>query len=351
MPRSALGGACRVPGCGARCTFGKPFCEEHVEHMPAAAAIAAVERRRVTEELAAGRGQPPPADGPLARDVLAALTWLGGGPLGAGVLGREAGFRNERGLEAVGRALEAVGKIRVGRTERGSVTLELVDKPPIDVEVLDLEPACKPAPQGSITPPATSPAAEVEKDEPAIAPAPATPVKEPAEPEKDEVEVVKQKTGGRPRGEWVALKPEDIVKWREEHDVSVGKLAEALGVSPTSVKNWETDAVVATLEKQTEIAALLELDGLEGTAPAPKKKAAAPRPVGPRPAVSKALTETNGNGTHAPADRDVKPANVPDLVGLLGIDFEGMGRLLAAALLRQLAAQLEQAAAAVERGE
>lgn len=63
--------------------------------------------------------------------------------------------------------------------------------------------------------------------------------------------------GGRRPGEWTHVQPEDLVKFRQEHGVSRARLARALGVSATSVQNWEAGKV-ATLQAQERLREILD---------------------------------------------------------------------------------------------
>lgn len=69
-----------------------------------------------------------------------------------------------------------------------------------------------------------------------------------AEPEK--------RRGGRRPGVWKLLTPDKLRAYREEHKISRVRLAQMLGVSSTSVQNWET-GTVATLKIQQRLAELI----------------------------------------------------------------------------------------------
>lgn len=62
--------------------------------------------------------------------------------------------------------------------------------------------------------------------------------------------------GGRRPGTWKLVTPEQILAYRKEHHVSRARMAQALGVSSTSVQNWES-GTVATLKAQQRIAMLI----------------------------------------------------------------------------------------------
>lgn len=65
-----------------------------------------------------------------------------------------------------------------------------------------------------------------------------------------------ERRGGRPPGTWKLVTPEQILAYRKEHRVSRTRMAQALGVSSTSVQNWES-GTVATLKAQQRIAMLI----------------------------------------------------------------------------------------------
>lgn len=62
--------------------------------------------------------------------------------------------------------------------------------------------------------------------------------------------------GGRKPGEWRHVTPEAIREFRQEHRISRARLAGALGVSSTSVQNWES-GTVATMRTQQQLADLI----------------------------------------------------------------------------------------------
>jgi DNA-binding transcriptional regulator YiaG len=65
-----------------------------------------------------------------------------------------------------------------------------------------------------------------------------------------------RKRGGRKPGKWTLLTPEALRSWREGNGVSRARLASMLGVSSTSVQNWETGHAVATTKLQQRLAEL-----------------------------------------------------------------------------------------------
>lgn len=65
-----------------------------------------------------------------------------------------------------------------------------------------------------------------------------------------------RRRGGRKPGEWRLVTAEQIKAYREQHRISRARLAQTLGVSSTSVQNWET-GTVATMRIQERLAALI----------------------------------------------------------------------------------------------
>lgn len=64
--------------------------------------------------------------------------------------------------------------------------------------------------------------------------------------------------GGRKRGTWTEVQPEQILAFRDEHSISRNMLATTLGVSATSVQNWETGLAVAMPAVQAQLAAIIQ---------------------------------------------------------------------------------------------
>jgi len=61
----------------------------------------------------------------------------------------------------------------------------------------------------------------------------------------------RESKGGRKPGHWQAgLSGEKLRAWREQAEVSRGKLAKALGKSATSVQNWETGRAIPVQKTQ-----------------------------------------------------------------------------------------------------
>jgi DNA-binding transcriptional regulator YiaG len=66
----------------------------------------------------------------------------------------------------------------------------------------------------------------------------------------------RKQRGGRKPGAWTLLTPEALRAWREANKVSRARLAIMLGVSSTSVQNWET-GTVASVKIQQRLAELI----------------------------------------------------------------------------------------------
>lgn len=66
----------------------------------------------------------------------------------------------------------------------------------------------------------------------------------------------KRRRGGRKPGEWKLVTPEQLKEYRAEHKISRARLAQMLGVSSTSVQNWET-GTVASMKIQQRLAELI----------------------------------------------------------------------------------------------
>jgi DNA-binding transcriptional regulator YiaG len=64
--------------------------------------------------------------------------------------------------------------------------------------------------------------------------------------------------GGRKKGSWTETSPDTIRDFRRAGRISRSRLASALGVSATSVQNWEVGLVVATPAMQKKIVELIK---------------------------------------------------------------------------------------------
>lgn len=67
-----------------------------------------------------------------------------------------------------------------------------------------------------------------------------------------------QQRGGRKPGEWKLLSKEDLIRFRSQNGFSRSRLATALGVSSTSIQNWETEHAIPTLKAQQKLVEVLK---------------------------------------------------------------------------------------------
>jgi len=67
----------------------------------------------------------------------------------------------------------------------------------------------------------------------------------------------RRRGGGRKKGEWRLLRPEQLVEYRENNKISRASLAGMMGVSSTSIQNWET-GTVPTLRYQQRLAEIIK---------------------------------------------------------------------------------------------
>lgn len=75
-----------------------------------------------------------------------------------------------------------------------------------------------------------------------------------------------KRRGGRKPGVWTLVKPEHIPAYRKAQKLSRASMAAMLGVSSTTVQNWEAGKAVATPKAQARIA---EVIGSGTSRPAP----------------------------------------------------------------------------------
>ena len=66
----------------------------------------------------------------------------------------------------------------------------------------------------------------------------------------------RRRRGGRKPGEWKLVTPEQLREYRSVNKISRARLAQMLGVSSTSVQNWET-GTVASMKIQQRLAELI----------------------------------------------------------------------------------------------
>lgn len=89
--------------------------------------------------------------------------------------------------------------------------------------------------------------------------------------------MAKKKTkrrGGRKPGTWDLVQPADIRTYRDKHRISRARLAEILGVSTTSIMNWESGAGVALRPMQARLRELVT-----SAPPVPLRALAQPTPM------------------------------------------------------------------------
>ncbi|MBX3467071.1 MAG: helix-turn-helix domain-containing protein [Planctomycetes bacterium] len=68
----------------------------------------------------------------------------------------------------------------------------------------------------------------------------------------------KRGRGGRPKGTWERVQPAELVAYRQRRGLSRVRLAQLLGVSPTTIVNWELGHGVATPSAQDRLRELLD---------------------------------------------------------------------------------------------
>jgi DNA-binding XRE family transcriptional regulator len=68
----------------------------------------------------------------------------------------------------------------------------------------------------------------------------------------------KGKRGGRNPGEWKLVQPEQIRAYRADHKMSRATMSKMLGVSATTIQNWEIGNGTATHKAQVRIKELLD---------------------------------------------------------------------------------------------
>jgi DNA-binding transcriptional regulator YiaG len=70
------------------------------------------------------------------------------------------------------------------------------------------------------------------------------------------VSKVSKGRGGRKKGEWKLLTKDQLMTFRKDQRISRARLAELMGVSSTSIQNWETNTV-PTMKAQQKLAQLI----------------------------------------------------------------------------------------------
>ncbi len=81
-----------------------------------------------------------------------------------------------------------------------------------------------------------------------------------------------RRRGGRKPGKWELVDPLEFRRWREQQRISRARLASLLGVSATSIQNWEVGHAVPSRPHQERMAELMK-------SPTAVSAAAAPRPT------------------------------------------------------------------------
>jgi DNA-binding transcriptional regulator YiaG len=71
-----------------------------------------------------------------------------------------------------------------------------------------------------------------------------------------------KRKGGRQPGEWKLLTPEKLVEFRQKHHISRSRLAKMLGVSATSVQNWDMGKCPPNMKFQARLVEIMAQPGL-----------------------------------------------------------------------------------------
>lgn len=126
--------------------------------------------------------------------------------------------------------------------------------------------------------------------------------------------------GGRKPGAWTLVKPEELRGWREKHKMSRASVAKTLGVSSTSIQNWETGHAVATTKMQQRLADLMESPASGGGAPsrggstAPASNGAAPHSLNGDSTLIQATASIVVEAIRAGGKKDVSAKELGTLV-------------------------------------
>lgn len=84
--------------------------------------------------------------------------------------------------------------------------------------------------------------------------------------------MAKKRRGGRQPGKWELVDPLEFRRWRDQQKLSRARVASLLGVSSTSVQNWETGNAVPSRRYQERLAELMK-DPSAATAPTARRAA------------------------------------------------------------------------------
>lgn len=81
----------------------------------------------------------------------------------------------------------------------------------------------------------------------------------------------KKGRGGRVKGVWKTGLSGDVMRqFRKDHKVSRGKMAKMLGVSSTTIQNWEVGVAVPTPKNQAELERVLKGEKIQKNGQKPK---------------------------------------------------------------------------------
>lgn len=115
------------------------------------------------------------------------------------------------------------------------------------------------------------------------------------------------KDPAKPSQGWRFVQPDEILTYRREHGLSRAKLAEALGVSTTSIQNWESGRV-ATLATQRRLRSLIDGD------PLPTNGASPHAPAGESAQDSLVMMTGQIVSAYLANQPDLDPSKIPDLI-------------------------------------
>lgn len=116
---------CDRSGCKKATQGGKPYCPLHLFDNPYARRIAKLNDEVTAEAKGAAKKKPSEldVDGVIAREILRLLHIDGQKTIER--IGRDVTYLDAEGAQNYAKALHAAGLVKVGRTSRGAVTLEL----------------------------------------------------------------------------------------------------------------------------------------------------------------------------------------------------------------------------------
>jgi DNA-binding transcriptional regulator YiaG len=125
--------------------------------------------------------------------------------------------------------------------------------------------------------------------------------------------------GGRKPGAWALVTPEALRGWRETQKMSRASVASTLGVSSTSVQNWETGHAVATAKMQQKLADLMKAPAPAGGARSrgsstPASNGAARHPANGDPTLIQATASIVIEAIRAGGKKDVSAKELGVLV-------------------------------------